>query len=273
MKLFEREREREADSVKRRLTRFHEATKQRDNGHRELVGRNRAGFNNSFCGAKLAAIFRKRTGVAHGWIRPRPDTTTRNPPPTTPRSKRASHSRSRIWWRTCACNTCLWHGLSDYLRRVARETSLLPLSSLDDVCLPFEIGRIAIYGASRRWFAENGRRFEKEHFSKPVWTELFLVDSSISLSFWFFRRFVVIESCDIRGLMDVHSLPRFRYSYQCYTWLSCTTCLYRSSLFSRWRFVWIQSQYVWIFLKKIILLFFSINWFTWCEIFVEIIAK
>lgn len=113
----------------------------------------------------------------------------------------------------------------------------------------------------------------KGTFSKPVWTELFLVDSSISLSFWFFRRFVVIESCDIRGLMDVHSLPRFRYSYQCYTWLSCTTCLYRSSLFSRWRFVWIQSQYVWIFLKKIILLFFSINWFTWCEIFVEIIAK
>lgn len=45
-------------------------------------------------------------------------------------SKRASHSRSRIWWRTCACNTCLCHGLSDYLRRVAHETSLTPLLSL-----------------------------------------------------------------------------------------------------------------------------------------------
>lgn len=34
----------------------------------------RPGFNNSFCGAKLAAIFRKRTGVAHGWIRRRDPT-------------------------------------------------------------------------------------------------------------------------------------------------------------------------------------------------------
>lgn len=85
----------------------------------------------------------------------------------------------------------------------------------------------------------------KGTFSKPVWTELFLIDSSISLSFWFFRRFVVIESCDIRGLMDVHSLSRFRYSYQCYT--SCTTCLYRSSLFSRWRYEFNRNtfEYSW----------------------------
>lgn len=109
-------------------------------------------------------------------------------------SKRASHSRSRIWWRTCACNTCLCHGLSDYLRRVAHETSLTPLLSLSLSLLRFARRRLPSFrnrpNSDVRWFAENGRWFERGTFSKPMWLNRFFYFSSsfyfsLSLSFDF----------------------------------------------------------------------------------------